>query len=50
MITGETPEQKESILRRPTKNMKGTNYLKSGGLKSMKAPGGGVMMKSHLLD
>jgi hypothetical protein len=30
--------------------MKGTNYLKSGGLKSLKAPGGGVMMKSHLLD
>lgn len=37
-------------MRRPTKNMKGTNYVKNGGLKSMKAPGGGVMMKSQLLD
>ena len=37
-------------MRRPTKNMKGTNYVKNGGLKSFRAPGGGVMMKSQVLD
>lgn len=52
MINSEALKQepKESMLRRPTKNMKSTNYVKNGGLKSFRAPGGGVMMKSQLLD